>query len=241
MSTPPGSSSSAVAAVPSGAHAGTDWDALPAVTTNEELERYGTPEPATRDKVRARLEPIDREFLAAAPLVFVATATPDGRCDVSPKGDPAGFVQVLDDCTLAIPERAGNKRMDGFHNILANPHVGLNFVIPGRGDTLRVNGSARIVTDGPFFDDMIVKGHRPVLALLVRVQEVFYHCPKAFMRSSTWRPESWHPGRVRRYADIAKILWRAGDPAEDVDRHYGAGYAAGLYPGNIPAENPPTS
>lgn len=218
-----------------------DWDALPGVTTAEQLHTYGIPEPATRDKVRHRLAPIDREFLAAAPLVFVGTATPDGRCDVSPKGDPAGFVQILDEHTLAIPERAGNKRMDGFHNILANPHVGLTFVIPGRGDTLRVNGSARIVTDGPFFDDMIVKGHRPALALLVGVQEVFYHCPKAFMRSGAWRPESWQPDRVRSYADIAKILWRAGDPAEEVDRYYGAGYAAGLYPANLPGGNAPAS
>ncbi len=207
------------------------WDDLPAVRTAAELEAFGTPEPAVRDKVRDRLEDVDRDWLAASPLVFVGTATPDGRCDVSPKGDPPGVAHVLDDSTLVLPERAGNRRMDGFHNILANPHVALTFVIPGRGDTLRVNGTARLVTDGPFFDDLVVKGHRPALALLVGIEEVFYHCPKAFLRSRAWRPETWVPDAAPTYADLAKRLWRRADPPEAVDAHYAPeAYERALYP-----------
>ncbi|WP_265447478.1 MSMEG_1061 family FMN-dependent PPOX-type flavoprotein [Flexivirga meconopsidis] len=204
---------------------------LPTITDAGQLDRFGTPEPATRDKVRDVLHPLDKEWLAVSPLVFIGTATPDGRCDVSPKGDPAGLALVLDDHTIVIPERAGNKRMDGFHNILANPHVGLNFVIPGRGDTLRINGVAQLVTDGPFFDELVVKGHRPKLATIVHVEEVFYHCPKAFLRANVWKPETWAPGAVRRYADVAKELWRKGDDPAEVEAHYAERkYAAQLYP-----------
>lgn len=201
------------------------------MTCADQLAEYGEPEPAVRDKVRHRLDPLDVDWLSAAPLVFVGTSTPDGRVDVSPKGDPAGLAVILDEGHLVLPERAGNKRMDGFHNILANPHVGLLFVIPGRGDTLRVNGVARIITDGPFWDDLVVKGHRPELALLVEIEEVFYHCPKAFMRSSAWKPESWRPDAVASYARLAKAMWRAGDAPDVVDAHYAeSSYADRLYP-----------
>ena len=139
------------------------------------------------------LHELDREWLAASPFCLVATSDAEGRCDVSPKGDPAGqLAYVLDDITIAIAERPGNRRVDGYHNILANPHVGLLFMIPGRGDTLRINGRARLVTDAPFFDDMIVKGHRPILALVVEIEEIFHHCAKAFLRSQLWRPETWN-------------------------------------------------
>ena len=156
------------------------------VTTAEQLEAFGIPAPMNRDKVLDVLEDVHREWIAATTLVFVATSSADGRCDVSPKGDPAGFVRVLGPTRLAIPERPGNLRMDGFHNILENPHVGLVCLIPGRGDTLRINGRARLITELPDFDDMVIKGHRPSLALLVDVEEVFFHCPKAFRRSRTW-------------------------------------------------------
>ncbi|MGZ0151806.1 MSMEG_1061 family FMN-dependent PPOX-type flavoprotein [Kribbella sp. WER1] len=164
-----------------------DWQELHTV---EDLERFGTPDPIVRDKIEPRLYDLHREWIGGTPLVFVATASLDGRCDVSPKGDPPGFVKVLDDTTLAIPERSGNRRMDGFRNILENPHAGLVLLIPGRPETLRVNGRARIVTEAPFFDDMIVRSHRPRLALVVDVEEVFFHCPKAFARSKTWKPDT---------------------------------------------------
>lgn len=168
----------------------TRWDELPGVHSVAELEQFGTPKPIPRDKVEPRLRNVHREWIDSTPLIFVATSSLDGRCDVSPKGDPAGFVTVLDDVTLAVPERSGNRRMDGFRNILENPHAGLLFVIPGRPETLRVNGRARIVTDGPFFDAMTVRAQRPQLALVVHVEEVFFHCPKSLTRAGFWKPQT---------------------------------------------------
>ena len=197
------------------------WEDLPTIDDVESLEAVGVPHPMIRDKVLDRLGPFHIGFINAAPLVFVATASPDGRCDVSPKGDPAGFVKVLDDTTLVLPERSGNNRLDGFHNILDNPHAGFLFVIPGRGDTLRVNGEIRIVTDGPFFDDLIVKGHRPDIALVMHVEEAFFHCPKAFMRSKSWKPDAWKPDAAPSYAEMAKVMWNSAD-ADDkaIERRY---------------------
>ncbi|KNX37541.1 MSMEG_1061 family FMN-dependent PPOX-type flavoprotein [Luteipulveratus halotolerans] len=206
---------------------------LPQITDEAALvDLLGTPSPAVRDKARTELHDLDIQWLAASPLCFVGTSDAHGGCDVSPKGDPAGFVRALDRRTVAVPERAGNKRADGYKNILVNPHVGLNLLIPGRGDTLRINGTARLVTDGPFFDDMVVKGHRPVLVMLVSVEQVFYHCAKAFLRSQTWKPETWQPDAMPRHAVIAKELVRRDQSLEDLDRYYGASYADGLYPDN---------
>ena len=112
---------------------------------------------------------------------------------------PASWRTCSTTRTIAIAERPGNRRADGYQNVLANPHVGLLFLIPGRGDTLRINGRARLVADAPFFDEMIVKGHRPILALVVEIEEIFHHCAKAFLRSQLWQPETWEdpvpPGR----------------------------------------------
>jgi PPOX class probable FMN-dependent enzyme len=187
------------------------------VTCVEGLEEFGRPNPVARDKVEAALKDVHREWIAGTPLMFVATSDRHGHCDVSPKGDPPGFVHVLDDKTIAIPERAGNRRFDGFHNILQNPHVGLVLVIPGRGDTLRINGRAVLVSDATFFEDMIVRSHRPELALVVTVDEVFFHCPKAFVRANAWQPEQWQPDAVRSHAELAKALWRKDEPIEQIE------------------------
>lgn len=212
------------------------WDDLPTITDPEQLDAYGTPIPSVRDKVLTELSEVHLDWIAASPLVFVATSSADGRCDVSPKGDPAGAVLALDETTLVLAERNGNRRMDGFRNILENPHVGLLFVIPGRNETMRVNGEARIVTDGPFFDNLVVKDHRPALALVLHVEEVFFHCPKAFMRSRAWQPEHWAPDAMMPYAEIAKRLWRKDDPPEEVDAHYAAdAYEKALYPVTTPS------
>ncbi len=201
------------------------------IRTLAELESFGVPKPADRDKVLTELQDVHREWIAATPLIFVATASEDGRCDVSPKGDPAGFIQVLDPTTLAIPERAGNHRMDGFRNLLSNPSVGIICVIPGRPDTLRVNGAARLVRDAPFLPQMTVERHTPSLALLVTVEEVFFHCPKAFRRARAWRPSTWNPQAVRPYAEVAMALWRKGESRESVLAHYrDKVYDEGLYP-----------
>jgi PPOX class probable FMN-dependent enzyme len=199
---------------------------------DELVALLGEPNQRARDKGRDRLLEVDRQWLAASPFCVLATADADGRCDASPKGDPAGtLVHVIDDVTLAVAERPGNRRADGYRNILANPHVGLQFIIPGRGDTLRVNGRARLVTDADFFDAMVVKGHRPLLAVVVDVEEVFFHCAKAFLRSRLWDPDSWAPDAVvPRRAVIAERYEPSGMSLEQLDEYYRPeNYERGLY------------
>ncbi|GAA4537556.1 pyridoxamine 5'-phosphate oxidase family protein [Pseudonocardia xishanensis] len=162
------------------------------VGTLEEL-REVVPEPHVSlwEKDIGRIDPTARTFIETSPLVMLATSAPDGTCDVTPRGDPAGSVLVLDERTLVLADRRGNRRVDALRNVLANPHVGLLFVVPGRSDTLRVNGTARVVSDAPFFDRLVVEGARPVLALVVHVEELFLHCGKAFLRGGVWEPERW--------------------------------------------------
>ena len=166
----------------------------------------GEPDQYVANKVKDRLSPIQRDWLAHSPLGFVATTDADGRVDVSPKGDPPGFVHVIDDTTIAIPERPGNRRVDGHLNVLERPYVGTLFLIPGRGDTLRINGTARILADADYFEAMTVKGKRPILALEIDVEEVFFHCAKAFLRSDAWDPSTWNPTAVPSVAQIAKAI-----------------------------------
>lgn len=129
-----------------------------------------------------------RDFIARAPFLCLGTQGLDGRADVSPRGDPAGFVNVLDDRILAIPDRPGNNRLDSLTNIIANPAVGLLFLVPGFEETLRVNGRARITTDPDLLAALHVQDRLPRLAILVEVEEVFLHCAKAFRRSRLWDP-----------------------------------------------------
>jgi hypothetical protein len=180
-------------------------------------------------KERTRLHERDREWLAASPLCFIATADASGNCDVSPKGDPPGFTFVIDETTIAIPDRPGNRRADGFRNILTNPRVGTIFLVPGRGDTLRINGRARLLRDAPFFDNMVVKGHRPRLALVIDIQQIFFHCPKAFMRSAVWQPESWNPAALPSHATIVKSVQDAPESLDELERYYGPSYENRLY------------
>jgi len=191
----------------------------------------GTPVKRIAEKVRSHLHPLDREWLAASPFCLVATSAGDGTCDVSPKGDPPGFAHVLDDRTIAIPDRPGNRRVDGFANVIENPHVGLIFLIPGRPDTLRINGSAELIRDAPFFDELVVRGHRPSLVLVVDVQEVFYHCSKAFLRSALWDPASWTPTAVASRPRIAQAIERPEATVAELEAYYGSGYADTLYRG----------
>jgi uncharacterized protein len=179
----------------------------------------GEPDRYVANKVKDRLSPVQRDWLAHSPLGFVATTDARGRVDVSPKGDPPGFVHVIDDTTIAIPERPGNKRVDGYLNVLERPHIGTLFLIPGRGDTLRINGTARILADADYFDAMTVKGKRPVLALEIDVEEVFFHCAKAFLRSDTWDPSTWDPSAVPGVAQIAKAIRHDWTQAE-LDERY---------------------
>lgn len=182
-------------------------------------------------KERTRLHELDRRWLAASPFCLVATADAAGTCDVSPKGDPPGFTHVIDDTTIALPDRPGNRRADGFRNIVANPHIGLLFMIPGRGDTLRINGRARLLRDAPFFDEMTVQDHRPHLAILVEIEQIFFHCAKAFMRSSLWRTQNWNPDELPSVPEIIKGLQGDEEDLEELRRYYGPAYAERLYQG----------
>ncbi|WP_431973641.1 pyridoxamine 5'-phosphate oxidase family protein [Micromonospora haikouensis] len=200
------------------------------ITSHEELrELLGAPLPKAVAKERQALHERDRQWLAASPFCLVATAGADGACDVSPKGDPPGFALVLDDTTIAIPERPGNRRADGYHNIVDNPHVGLIFLIPGRTDTLRINGRARLVRDAPFFDDMVVRGHRPVLAIVVEIEQIFFHCGKAFLRSELWRPETWQPGALPSRPRLAKEVETYPESLAELEVYYGEAYERKIY------------
>ncbi|PTA48119.1 pyridoxamine 5'-phosphate oxidase family protein [Micromonospora sp. RP3T] len=200
------------------------------ITDEAELrELIGVPTPRAATKERRALHQRDREWLAASPFCLIATAGADGTCDVSPKGDPPGFTLVRDDTTIAIPERPGNRRADGYLNILANPHVGLVFLIPGRTDTLRINGRARLVRDAPWFADLEVKGHRPLLAVEVAIEQIFYHCAKAFLRSELWQPETWRPDALPSRPRLVKEVEAPAESLADLERHYGPDYAKKLY------------
>jgi PPOX class probable FMN-dependent enzyme len=181
-------------------------------------------------KDRDRLLDVHREWLAVSRFLLLATSGADGTCDVSPKGDPAGFVHVVDDRTVAIPERPGNGRVDGWRNVLENPHVGLILLVPGRNDTLRINGRARLVRDAPYFDELVVRGRRPLLACEVSVDQVFTHCPKAFLRSELWKAATWpEKDRLPSVAAIAQQLARPDEPLEKIEEYYGRSYAENLY------------
>ena len=147
------------------------------------------------DKVtRKSLSALDRHcglFIGRAPFMLIASADSNGKTDVSPKGDPIGFVKILDDKTLAIPDRLGNKRADTIENVLQNPSVGLIFLIPGKTETLRVSGKAQVVRDEALRDSMAVKGKSPDFVIIVTVEEAFFHCSKCMIRSKLWLTEHW--------------------------------------------------
>ena len=155
-------------------------DLISVRTATELRDILGPVSERARTKSRSTLHAIDRQWLAASPFCLMSTSDADGSCDVSPKGDPPGFTLVLDDTTIVVPERLGNRRADSFHNILENGHVGFIYFVPGRGDTLRINGRAQLLRGAPFFEHLIVNGHRPSLALLVNIDEIFFTARRLF-------------------------------------------------------------
>ena len=179
-------------------------------------ELLGEPSNLVRAKVTDRLNELTRQFVDRSPFVLLATSAADGSCDVSPRGDPPGFVRVLDERTLLLPERPGNRLADSLRNILANPRVGLLFVVPGVGDTLRVNGSATLVTDEDLLAPSAVEGKRPRLGIRIEINQVFTHCSKAFLRSQLWDPE--------RYVERSELpssgeIHRRRDPSFDAEAY----------------------
>lgn len=147
---------------------------------------YGTIDPLAKAKIMPKLDDHARAFIARSPFLVLASADAGGDLDASPRGDAPGFVAVLDDATLLLPDRPGNRRVDSFTNIMANPGVGLLFFVPGLPETLRVNGTARVITDKALLDPLTVQGKAPVAGLLITVQESFFHCGKALIRSKLW-------------------------------------------------------
>ncbi|MDX2604327.1 pyridoxamine 5'-phosphate oxidase family protein [Streptomyces caniscabiei] len=157
-------------------------------------ELLGEPWPVVIEKVHDRLTGQDRDILARSPFCLLATSDARGGCDVSPRGDAPGFTHVVGPGVIALPDRPGNRRGDSLHNILDNPHAGLLYLIPGSKEVLRINGWARILTDAPFFDAMTLDDRRPVLALVLEIDEIYLHCPQSLRRSGVWDPRSWRTG-----------------------------------------------
>ncbi len=206
---------------------------IPRITSEAELrELIGSPQELVVSKIANRLNGLTRQFVERSPFMCLATSAPDGSCDVSPRGDPAGFVQILDESTLLIPDRPGNRLADSLRNILANPHVGLLFVIPGIGDTFRVNGRATLVTDEELLAECAVEGKPPKLGILVEIDEAYTQCSKALIRSDLWNPEQ-HVDRseLPSSGEIFRSLKDDDFDAEEYDRARAERYARreGLY------------
>ncbi|RJE90252.1 pyridoxamine 5'-phosphate oxidase family protein [Paenibacillus sp. 1011MAR3C5] len=160
-------------------------------TEDEIRELIGFPSEVVQKKTIHELDSHCRAFIAMSPLLFMSTSDTQGYCDVSPRGDAPGFVHILDNQHMVIPERPGNRRIDSLRNILSNPRVGLIFLIPGLEETLRVNGEAYVIKDDELLEQMKVNDKKPLLGIGVRVDEAFIHCAKSFKRSGAWNKESW--------------------------------------------------
>lgn len=180
-----------------------------AISTAEEYRALrGDGGQAMYDKSMDVIDDHIRDFLALTTFVTIASIDAAGRMDVSPKGDPPGFIKVLDDTTIAIPERAGNRRSDTFTNVLENPSVGLICLVPGMDETMRINGSASLTTDPALMATMEVEGHVPALALVVHVEEAFIHCGRAVKRGRVWDPAAQIDRSV--YPSVGQVLFDHG-------------------------------
>jgi PPOX class probable FMN-dependent enzyme len=180
-------------------------------------EVLGEPAELVKKKIADRLNALTRQFVERSPFVVVATGRPDGGLDVSPRGDPAGFVRILDERTLLLPDRPGNKLADTLTNLLEDDRIALLFLIPGVNDTFRVNGRARIVDDPELLAESTLEGKAPQLGLLVHVEEAYTQCPKALLRSELWNPDR-HIERSELPAS-GEILRAVADPELDVEEY----------------------
>jgi uncharacterized protein len=205
------------------------------ISTVEEFKLFrtsvGTPSERSANKVITFIDEHVRNFISKSPFLTMATANSDGQCDVSPRGDLPGFVSVIDGQHLFIPERPGNKRMDSAQNIITNPNIGLIFLIPGLGETLRINGKAHICRDPELLEMSVVNGRVPLFGILVEVQECYVHCAKALIRSSLWNPDSWPvkenlPSAPQMLVDHTKL---PNVTSEDMAKALQEGYINRLY------------
>lgn len=203
-------------------------------TTSELRAMFAPAHGLAVQKSQTRLDAHARAFIARSPFLCIGTQTPDGRADVSPRGDPPGFVTLLDDQTLLIPDRPGNNRLDTQSNILTNPAVGLLFMVPGFDDSLRINGTARLTRDPALLAPLAVNNRTPTIAIVVTVAEVFLHCAKAFRRSKLWDPtqlqsRSDMPSLVKMILD--QTTGAPNDPAQmqKLDDDLEADYQTSMY------------
>jgi PPOX class probable FMN-dependent enzyme len=203
-----------------------------AISSPDQLwELFGDPLPRAVTKEAPALDERAREFIAASPFLVMATTGADGSCDAGPKGGPPGFVHVVADTRLLVPEFPGNRRFDGVQNLVERPGIGLLFVVPGLSETLRVNGYARLTRDPELLDTCAVDGKAPWFVADVEVRQVFSHCGKAFLRGHLWKPESWpDPDEVRSPSrTIAGLAEEERRRESDVRREVEDSYRPGLY------------
>jgi PPOX class probable FMN-dependent enzyme len=192
--------------------------AVTAIRDEGELRSLlGEPSALVQAKIADRLNHLTRQFVERSPFVCIATARPDGGLDVSPRGDPAGFVRILDDRTLLVPDRPGNRLADTLTNLLHDPRIAMLFLIPGVGDTFRINGTATLTTDEELLAQSAVEGRTPALGILVAVEEAYTQCPKALLRSDLWNPEK-HVDRSE-LPKSGEILKAIADPQLDVEEY----------------------
>lgn len=185
------------------------------IKTEEELRAVmGSPSTLVTRKELAELDSHARDFIGRSPFLLIGTTGADGRLDMSPKGDPPGFVHVLDERTLAIPDRLGNRRADTFSNLVVNDQIGLIFLIPGKQETLRVSGRAIIVRDLSIREKMAIDGKLPEFAIVVEVGQMFFHCAKCMIRSDLWKPERWPT--LAGLPSLAETMVSAGKLQESV-------------------------
>ncbi|MBI1622077.1 pyridoxamine 5'-phosphate oxidase family protein [Aquamicrobium zhengzhouense] len=201
------------------------------ITTRDELRTHY--KQASGRAVAKEMRALDRHartFLAHSPFVLIGSQDAAGNADVTPKGDRPGFVAVLDDATIAIPDRPGNNRLDTFENLIENPAIGLIFLIPGMNETLRINGKARLTADLALRERFAIDGKLPISVLVVSVDACYMHCAKAFMRSSLWKPETW-PDRAS-LPTLGQILAEqiaTNQSGEEVDEALRTSYAQTMW------------
>ncbi|MBR0847548.1 pyridoxamine 5'-phosphate oxidase family protein [Bradyrhizobium diazoefficiens] len=203
---------------------------MPVTSAAEVRGILGIPFPNQVKKIIDHIDQHCSAWIARTPFIVISSISAGGAMDVSPKGDPPGFVRVLDKHTIAIPDRSGNHRGDTFFNILENPSVGILFIVPNRREVVRVNGSAALARDPDLLNDMAVNGKTPELAMIVRVHEAFFHCGKAIIRSGLWEPERWSSIEgLPTYAQALRDHAGSADTVETIQRRIDQNEAEHLY------------
>ena len=201
------------------------------ISTREELRSlYKEPGDGAVRKVLPRLDSHCRSFISRSPFVLIGSTDGSGNADVTPKGDRPGFVEILDDTTIAIPDRPGNNRLDTLENLLLDPAIGLLFLIPGMNETLRINGAAKITADPALRERLAHDGKPPLSVIVVEIKAAYMHCAKAFMRSELWKPESW-PDRSKlpTLGQILKDQLALDQSAGETDRWLDEAYRKNMW------------